>query len=140
MAGIAGCRHPVASFVAKVLLIDDDAHVARAVARVLRSHGMVTTVVATAPAGHAALDGATFDVVVCDLALGGDSGLVFLDAMRARGDQTPFVLTTGYAGAERDAAERDPRIAAVLLKPFDAGTLGRVLREAMASPRAPRVP
>ena len=122
---------------AKVLLIDDDAHVARAVARVLRSHGMVTTVVATAAAGHAALDGAKFDVIVCDLALGGDSGLVFLDAMRNRGDQTPFVLTTGYAGTERDAAERDPRIAAVLLKPFDAGTLGRVLRDAMAATRVP---
>jgi DNA-binding NtrC family response regulator len=123
--------------VAKVLLIDDDAHVARAVARVLRSHGMVTTVVNTAAAGHAALSGAKFDVVVCDLALGGDSGLVFLEAMRARGDHTPFVLTTGYAGTERDAAERDPRIAAVLLKPFDAGTLGRVLRDAMAASRVP---
>jgi len=123
--------------VAKVLLIDDDAHVARAVARVLRSHGMVTTVVNTAAAGHAALSGAKFDVVVCDLALGGDSGLVFLEAMRGRGDQTPFVLTTGYAGTERDAAERDPRIAAVLLKPFDAGTLGRVLRDAMAATRVP---
>jgi DNA-binding NtrC family response regulator len=123
--------------VAKVLLIDDDANVARAVARVLRSHGMVTTVVNTAGAGHAALTGARFDVVVCDLALAGDSGLVFLDAMRNRGDQTPFVLITGYAGGERDAAERDPRIAAVLLKPFDAGTLGRVLRDAMASSRVP---
>lgn len=122
---------------AKVLLIDDDAHVARAVARVLRSHGMVTTVVATAAAGHAALAGARFDVVVCDLALGGDSGLIFLEQMRAKGDQTPFVLTTGYAGAERDAAERDPRIAAVLLKPFDAATLGRVLRDAMDRARVP---
>ena len=122
---------------AKVLLIDDDANVARAVARVLRSHGMVTTVVATAAAGHAALAGAKFDVIVCDLALGGDSGLVFLDAMRARGDQTPFILTTGYAGSEREAAERDPRIAAVLLKPFDAGTLGRVLRDAMDRSRVP---
>jgi two-component system response regulator TctD len=123
--------------VAKVLLIDDDAHVARAVARVLRSHGMVTTVVATAAAGQAALTGARFDVVVCDLALGGDNGLVFLESMRKRGDQTPFVLITGYAGAERESAERDPRISAVLLKPFDAATLGRVLRDAMASSRVP---
>jgi len=131
----AGVHSPLS--VAKVLLIDDDAHVARAVARVLRSHGMVTTVVNSAAAGQAALSGARFDVVVCDLALGGDSGLVFLDAMRARGDQTPFVLTTGYAGSEREAAERDPRIASVLLKPFDAGTLGRVLRDAMAASRVP---
>jgi DNA-binding NtrC family response regulator len=121
--------------VPRVLLVDDDATVARAIGRVLKSHGLTATLAATAGAAIEILGGERFDLVLCDLALGGESGLTVLEHLRGRADQTPFVLISGYSGAERTGAEQDPRIAAVLLKPFDAGALGRVLRDVIRSPR-----
>ncbi len=126
MAPEARREHPVG---VRVLRVDDDVHVLRAMARVLKSHGLTPTLAVSAAAATAAAAVERFDLVLCDLALGGESGLALLDAMRARGDQTPFVLITGYAGDERADAAQDPRIAAVMLKPFDASALGRVLRD-----------
>ncbi len=119
----------------RVLLVDDDVHVARAIARVLKSRAMVARLADSVATASAALIADRFDMVICDLALGGDSGLRVLDGLRQRGDLTPFVLVTGSAATDRLGADGDPRIAAVLLKPFDVSTLDRVLRDVLDAAR-----
>ncbi len=128
--------HP--PLVTRVLLVDDDATVSRAITRALRSHGVVATPAATVDAAREALTAARFDLIVCDLVLGRESGLTLLDQVRAGGDQTPFVLITGCTAEDRQAAERDLRIAAILLKPFDVAALGRVVRDVVADARRAR--
>jgi PAS domain S-box-containing protein len=57
-------------------------------------------VVATLPDFEARVRGREYDVVLSDYNLGGWSGLDALEALRARGHDTPFLLVTGSLGDE----------------------------------------
>jgi CheY-like chemotaxis protein len=74
-----------------------------------------------------------FDVVLCDMTLGSESGLDCLARIeRLRPELVQrFVFVTGAAGAATIQAERKVR---VLAKPFTAGDLDRLLAEVLTGP------
>jgi CheY-like chemotaxis protein len=75
-------------------------------------------------------------LVITDSVMPQMGGAELLGAMRARGDQTPVVLMTGYDGHAGDA----PGFAAILHKPFAPEELARVVRRVLDERRASERP
>jgi CheY-like chemotaxis protein len=69
----------------------------------------------------------TPSLVITDAVMPQMGGRELLAAMRARGDETPVVLMTGYDGSAEDA----PGFAAVLHKPFAPEELAHVVRRVL---------
>jgi two-component system, cell cycle sensor histidine kinase and response regulator CckA len=130
---------PESDLTARLLVIDDDPSVARALSRTLRQRDV--TVAIGGRAGLAAIEKDTFDVVICDVMMPDVSGLDVYRRMRElrAGSERAIVFVTG--GAFTDAAnaflERipNPRIA----KPFEPEELRAAIRRVLAS-RAGRSP
>jgi DNA-binding NtrC family response regulator len=132
----------------RVLVIDDERALVRALARQLADHYDVDTA-ATARDALAQLSLRTYDVIVCDLRMPDQSGPQIYEEVRARSaDQAArFVFTTGGSyGDVDDAMHRrvDATGLPVLEKPFDGPSLesvvARVASGASISGERPLVP
>lgn len=81
----------------RVLIVDDDAAFARALARGLERAGYETAVALDGDSALAALDETSFDRACVDLRLGTDSGLDLLESLLERQPELIVVILTGYA-------------------------------------------
>jgi two-component system, OmpR family, response regulator len=84
----------------QVLIVDDDAEIRGLLKEYLAKNGYRVTAVADGKAMWEALDGGRADLIVLDLMLPGDDGLVLCRNIRARGD-TPIIMLTAR-GDETD--------------------------------------
>jgi len=108
----------------RVLLVEDNADVARTIGRLLRRHVREVVLATDVAAAVVALAHAPFDLVVSDLKLHSESALDVLEAMATSGVSAPFVLITGSMDTDvEDRVLRDPRVRTVLRKPFDSEAL-----------------
>jgi len=119
---------------ARILVLDDQPEVARAIARMLTNH---ETAMETDPRRAVARveHGERFDLVLCDLNMPGMGGREVSDALvTAQDDAPPVVLmmSGGENVASLFAAGR-----AVLIKPFEADEL-RALVSAVLHEDSPR--
>lgn len=119
-----------------VLLVEDDEHVRLATTQSLKLAGLSTQGVDSAEAARAWLQQPGFaGVVVCDVQLPGDSGLVLLHGLREQDPELPVILVTGHGDigmaveAMRDGAWD------FIEKPFSAEHLVEVVRRALAQRR-----
>ena len=104
-----------------VLIVDDESSLLDLLDVALRGEGYEVT---TAPDGNAALDALAarrFDFIVSDYMMPGLDGLRLLEALRARGDTTFFLLMTSMP-LDRVRAQ-PPACNAYLQKPFTIGAL-----------------
>jgi len=83
-----------------ILIVDDDADIRSLLARYLDKNGLRATAVADGRAMWQALDRGAFDLIVLDLMLPGDDGLVLCRDLRARSD-IPIIMLTAR-GEETD--------------------------------------
>ena len=117
------------SRVGRVLLVEDDERVARALARVLQADGYAIAIAHDLDAALEQLGSGVFPVVVTDLDLGpgaGDGGCRVLMASMQRQPQALRVLMTGRP---REAIGRARELAhTVLQKPFSPRELAEVLQ------------
>lgn len=113
-----------------VLVVDDDDHVRRATARLVRELGFG---VVEADDGTRALEllasGTAIDVVVTDVRMPGMTGPQLSAMIEQRHPGLPVVFVTGFAD-ELLAARPDAR-PRLLTKPYDADALSRMLRSAL---------
>jgi DNA-binding response OmpR family regulator len=101
----------------RILVIDDDEWVARAVQRRLREHEVTIETTPTNALGlveTAERQQQPFDAVVCDVCMPGASGPGVLATLRAREDPPMLILMSGYDKVVAAALVAD----AVLVKPF----------------------
>jgi CheY-like chemotaxis protein len=122
-----------------VLLVEDDALVARAVARMLERLGHEVT---TCTDGAEALarfrgDPTRFDVVLTDETLPGLRGDQLALALLALRPALPVLICTGYSDRLDDERARALGARALLLKPLDVSQLEDALRAALAPPAPP---
>ena len=115
----------------RILAVDDEPSLTKAVARLLRPVGHLVT---TASSGEEALEilgNQAFDVVLSDVGMGsGMSGWDLAERVRTDWPDVRFVLATGW-GAGIDSAEAlDKGVAAVLAKPYSFDELKVVLAAA----------
>jgi CheY-like chemotaxis protein len=112
----------------RVLIVDDQPDMARAMARVLSDRAQVTT----AGCGEDALarirSGERFDLVVCDIMMPGMSGLDLFDHVRSIDVVAAqvFVFATGGVSPEHQARLEATGVRC-LMKPCDAVDLQRLL-------------
>jgi signal transduction histidine kinase len=118
-----------------VLLVDDDADVARTVSYILSQEQY--EIVVTASAGEALRTVAerTYDVVLIELALSEADGLSLLAQLRRTAPTTCFIILTGYASLESAVAALRRGAYDYLVKPCVIEDLKQTVRRAMAQRR-----
>jgi ActR/RegA family two-component response regulator len=117
-----------------LLLVEDDLHVARSLARTLGALGYDVVHLANAPVATALLQDRAFDVVLSDLRLGAGSGLAVLAAARAAQPSARLVLMSGSPTPASARAAAELGVAAYLAKPM----LRSELEAALGAPERAR--
>lgn len=116
----------------RVLVIDDEALIARAIASMLRAeHDVVTTTSARDALQQIADGGEPFDVILCDLMMPVMTGMDFYDELaRVAPDRTSSVIfLTGGAFTPKARAFMDRVANPRLEKPFDFPTLRALIND-----------
>jgi len=136
LAGIAAEVRPApppAAGRGRLLLVDDDPLVARAIGRMLESLGYEVT---TCGDGASALatfraDPARFDAVLTDQTLPGIHGDELTAALLASRPDLPVFICTGYSERVDEGRARALGARALFMKPLDLGQLAEALRAAL---------
>lgn len=106
----------------RILVVDDDEYVARAVQRRLIDHAVV---IETDPARVVGLvegadrEGTPFDLAICDATLPGKSGFDIATTLRSRVEPPIVILMSGYDDIVNAASCAD----AAILKPFSTSEI-----------------
>ena len=120
-----------------VLIIEDEAALATALARICQRLGWRAELRASGSAGLEALAGGGFDLAILDIGLPDLSGLDVLEKARARSPQLPVVIITAHGKLENAVAARKLGAAAYLVKPLDLREIERTLTQILATSSAP---
>lgn len=115
-----------------ILLVDDDDISNEAIARLLTTYGYSVVATKSAPEARAILESkGTFDAILCDLHLGSDSGLDFVQWVReshaALGNRV-LIVTGGGVGSELENVDSLPP---VILKPLQPTVLLEQVKQIM---------
>jgi DNA-binding response OmpR family regulator len=102
----------------RILVVEDEAKVARALKEGLESEHYQVVVARTGEDGFFLANAETFDLVVLDLMLPGRAGLEILDACRRRGLQTPVLILTARDAIEDRVLGLDGGADDYMVKPF----------------------
>jgi signal transduction histidine kinase len=115
----------------KVMLVDDEALLLRALARVLRRHHEVVEAMGGEVALQLLRNGEQVDVVLCDLMMDGMDGVETLNAIRAEFPELAdrCVVLTGGAVTQRTSDFLDNSDVPVVSKPVALDTLLKVIDE-----------
>jgi DNA-binding NtrC family response regulator len=79
-----------------ILLVDDEPQLRYALARILRRHGYDVMEAANANEAIALLEKSPFDLVLTDLQMPGQSGLVLTARIRVKWPETPIIIMSGH--------------------------------------------
>ncbi|MGE0800456.1 MAG: response regulator transcription factor [Lautropia sp.] len=108
----------------KVLLVEDDPPIARAILRAFERAGLQVEWLAHGDAADATLAGpAAFDALVLDIGLPGRDGFDVLRRLRARGDPLPVLLLTAREELSDRVLGLDSGADDYLVKPFELAEL-----------------
>jgi len=125
----------------KILIIDDDANVTRAIQRTMREHEIVLATDPTAALQQIADAALTlpFELVLCDARMPTMTGFQVLAALRSHREPPVFVLMSGDDALIDTVDGAD----AFLVKPFKSADLRAAIariRAAKAAARTMRIP
>jgi two-component system phosphate regulon response regulator OmpR len=101
-----------------VLVVDDDARLRELLRRYLADNGFLVATASDAADARAKLLGLRFDVIVLDLMMPGESGLVFAEHLR-RADDVPILMLTAMDAVEDRIAGLESGADDYLVKPFE---------------------
>lgn len=122
----------------RILLIEDDTVLGAAVRDQIAADGHSVDWVLCLDAAAAALNGATYDLVLLDLMLPDGRGITFLRRLRARGDVTPMIILTALDQVSDRIEGLNAGADDYLVKPFDLAELsariGSVARRYSGNP------
>lgn len=107
----------------RVLVVEDDALIARGIVVGLRSHGITADAVGTAGQAEAAAATGHLDVMVLDLGLPDADGTELLRRLRDAGHTLPILLLTARDAVEDRIAGLQGGADDYMVKPFDLGEL-----------------
>ena len=102
----------------RLLLIEDDPQLGRALLQALTDGGYAATWVRNVEDGELHLQTQTYDSLLLDLGLPDGSGLDVLKGMRRRNDRTPVLILTARDGVEDRVRGLDEGADDYLTKPF----------------------
>jgi two-component system, OmpR family, response regulator len=102
----------------RILMIEDDRHLAASLRRGLRADGFVVDIAGEGAEGLWMAREGTYDAIVCDIMLPGMSGYKVCSELRSGGDWTPLLMLTAKAGELDEAEALDTGADDFLSKPF----------------------
>jgi len=103
----------------RILLIEDDTSLGRAVRDHLIAQNQAVDWVETREDAHAAYQGVLYDFVLLDLRLPDGNGLEFLQSLRDAKDATPVIILTAHDQVSDRIAGLNHGADDYLVKPFD---------------------
>ena len=107
----------------RVLVVEDDAKLGRAMAQSLIRGGYACDVMGTVAHALHALSVENFDAIVLDLGLPDGDGLTLVKTLRARARSVPILVMTARSGLDDRIAGLDLGADDYLVKPFATGEL-----------------
>ena len=126
---------PQADDAPHILIIDDDDRLRDLIRRFLTMDGFRTTGAANAEEARARLQSLTFDAMVLDVMMPGETGLTFLQKLRVTSD-VPVIMLTAMGDVEDRIAGLETGADDYLPKPFEPKELTLRLK-ALLKRRAP---
>ncbi len=121
---------------ADLLLVDNDARIADLVAFFLRRSGHAVRTAGNFSIARREIARVRPDLVLSDLDLGEERGLVELPRLSAEGLLPPTLVVSGYLDrAAQIELERLPQVVGVLAKPFDLDVLLARVNEGLTRAR-----
>ena len=107
----------------RILLVEDDAALARGIALALDAHERTVTAAQTAAEARRAVAAERFDLVLLDINLPDASGLELLRDWRANGDQTSVILLTANDMEMDEVVGLEAGANEYITKPFSLAVL-----------------
>ena len=102
----------------RILVVEDEAKVARALQEGLGREGYQVVLASTGEEGFYLVSAEAFDLVILDLMLPGRDGLEILSTIRKRGLVTPVLILTARDAVENRVQGLDQGADDYLVKPF----------------------
>ena len=123
---------------ARILIVDDEEAYRRTLAAICRREGHDSCVASTGPEAIDISSEFEPDLLIADWGLAGEfDGLELARRLQARDATLPVVLITGYSAHEIRQIKQ-PRLFAILEKPFGVEEVRTAVAEARASPMPQR--
>lgn len=116
-----------------LMIVEDDPHFRRALARELENAGFGVRVATSVDEALASIADEPVDVVLTDLRLGGQDGIDLLRRLPAVSRRTRTILMSAYATARDHQIATDLGAVTVLVKPFTWDELLRTIQKAIES-------
>ncbi len=123
---------------ARILCVDDDPLMGRALDGMMREMGFEPTIADSAYAALSILRSQDIDLVLTDQQMPGLSGLDLLRMIREEGRDTPVILLTAYGSVENAVTALHAGAAHYLTKPADPAELQRLISDILEFQRARR--
>ncbi|MDA2930447.1 response regulator transcription factor [Acidobacteria bacterium AH-259-O06] len=123
----------------RILIIEDEKKVARALKEGLEAENYQVTLAPTGEEGFFLVNAETFDLVILDLMLPGRDGLEVLTTLRKRGLETPVLILTARDAVEDRVLGLDSGADDYLIKPFAFSELLARIRTLSRRGRADQV-
>jgi DNA-binding response OmpR family regulator len=118
----------------RILVIEDEATLARFVEQALQAEGHAVTVCHDGDGGEAAALTGDYALVLLDLMLPGKAGLAVLDSIRSRLPELPVIVLTARSAVEQKVEGLDRGANDYVIKPF---SFEELLARVRAQLRAP---
>jgi DNA-binding NtrC family response regulator len=116
----------------KILIIEDEAALAAALATVCERIGASATLCASGQLGLQELAGTTFSLVILDIGLPDISGWAVLETVNQSVARPPVLIITAHGTLDNAIASRQLSATAYLVKPLDLRELERTIRDLLA--------
>jgi len=122
-----------AELTGRILVVDDDPHFLRVLARILSGENFLVTTAAGACDASELVKSAHFDLVISDLRMPECDGLNFLESLRRSGNTVPVIILTAYGEVDTYLAAMNAGATEYLNKPIQSDELLKSVRACLHS-------
>ena len=129
----AGKKSADVELTGRILVVDDDPHFLRVLARILSGENFLVTSAAAACDALELLKSAQFDLVISDLRMPECDGLNFLESLRSSGNTVPVIILTAYGEVDTYLAAMNAGATEYLNKPIQSDELLKSVRACLRS-------
>jgi DNA-binding NtrC family response regulator len=117
----------------RILIVDDDPHFLRVLARILSGENFLVSSAGGACDALELVKSAHFDLIISDLRMPECDGLSFLEALRQGGKNVPVIILTAYGEVDTYLAAMNAGATEYLNKPIHSDELLRIVRSCLRS-------
>jgi DNA-binding NtrC family response regulator len=115
----------------RILIVDDDPHFLRVLARILSGENFLVSSAGGACDALELVKTAQFDLVISDLRMPDCDGLSFLQTLRQGGSSIPVIILTAYGEVDTYLEAMNAGATEYLNKPIQSDELLRVVRSCL---------